>query len=93
MKADGYMVDAEYDGATLTMRGHNKAARIALAGRDHATDVMIPRDRITAVDLKPASMLVNGTVTVHTVDGGKHVLHFRKKQAPGIVTLCEALQR
>jgi hypothetical protein len=91
IEATGHMIDAKYDGTTLTVHGHNKAARIALAGADHDRDVSIPRDQIANVDWKGASMLKNGRLTVHTTDGRTVVLHFRKKQTDAFSPLRDAL--
>jgi hypothetical protein len=85
------MTDVSWDGSTLRVHGKNKAARVALAGQDHATDVVIPRDRITAVTIKDANMLVNGNLRV-TADGKTYQLHFRRKQAEDFRALAESLQ-
>lgn len=87
----GYMVEADFDGTTLTMQGTNKAGRVALAGEDHgAGPVRLSREQITGVALKDASMLVNGNLRVSA--GAKtYQLHFRKKQAADFQALHAAL--
>ena len=89
---DGYMTTVEFDGQTLTAHGKNKAARIALAGEDHASDVVIPRQAIASVDFRAANPLVNGRVTVRTSDGRKVILHFRRKQQADFERLVERLR-
>ena len=93
MRTDGYMIEAEYDGATLRVRGKNKPARIALAGQDHEGDVVIPADQIAEVTLKDASVMVNGNLRVSTVAGKTYQLHFRKKQAKDFRALADQLRR
>jgi hypothetical protein len=89
---DGYMIDVNYDGQTLTVRGKNKAARVALAGADHGEgDVVIPRHEIASATLKDASMLVNGNLVVHTAGGRKYQLHFRRKQQADFEQLAQQL--
>ena len=57
---DGYMIDVSRDEQTLSVRGKNKAAKIALAGEAHGDgDVVIPRFTIAGVRFKGANMLVN----------------------------------
>lgn len=88
----GYMVEADFDGEILRMRGTNKAGRVALAGAEHADgDVVLPRAAISDVALKGASMLVNGNLRVTAADGKKYQLHFRKKQASEMEALAQAL--
>lgn len=87
----GYMVEVEFDGQTLRARGTNKAARVALAGEDHEQDVVLPRDQIQQVNLKPASMLVNGNLRVTSTAGKTYQLHFRKKQTADFEQLAQAL--
>lgn len=86
------MIEVDYDGTALRVRGKNKAARVALAGEDHAQDVVLTRDQIQRVELKDASRIVNGTLRVHTTGGKNHQLHFRRKQADDFKALAEALR-
>lgn len=92
MKIDGHMIEVEYDGSTLRMRGTNAASRAALAGKEHASgDVLIPAADIASVKLKDASMLTNGNLVVRTVAGAKYQAHFRKKHAAGFAELVALL--
>lgn len=88
---DGYMTDVQWDGATLRVHGKNKAARVALAGEDHGSDVVVTRDQIADVGYRKAGAMVNGRVDVRTVDGKRYQLHFRKKQAAGFEQLARDL--
>lgn len=93
MTIQGYMIDVDYDGTVLRVHGKNKPARVALAGEAHGDgDVVVPRERIASVDLKDASMMVNGNLRITTVDGRKYQLHFRKKQAEGFRALADQLR-
>lgn len=86
------MIDATFDGATLTVHAKNKAARVALLGENHVDgDLVLRREQIAGVRLKEASMLVNGNLRVDTVDGKTFQLHFRKKQAEGFSKLAADL--
>lgn len=92
--ARGYMVEAEWDGDHLVARGTNKAGQLALAGPDAADgDVVLERARIARVEHKPprAGGLVNGELVVHTTDGKKYQLHYRKKSAAEFAALAAAL--
>lgn len=91
LTVDGYGVSVQWDDSILRVHGNNRATRIALAGKDHADDVVVPTAAIAAVQFKPAKMLTNGAVTVHTGDGRKYVLHFLKKHQPGMEQLARAL--
>jgi hypothetical protein len=92
MNVHGYMIDAEWDGQTLTVTGSNKAARVALRGEQHGDGpLVVSKEDLALVDFKDASMMVNGKITVTTRDGAKHQLHFRKKQAGDFRTLADAL--
>lgn len=88
----GYMIDVDWDGETLRVHGKNKAARVALAGADHDSDVVVPRAAIADVTLKDASMMGNGNLRVTTADGTKYQLHFRRKQAEDFRALAAALR-
>lgn len=91
MNVDGYGVSAHWDGYALRVHGNNRATRVALAGRDHADDVLVPAGAIAAVQYRPAKMLTNGALTVHTSDGRSYVLHFLKKHQPDMQILAKAL--
>lgn len=92
MTIDGYMITADFDGETLRVHGKNKAARIALAGEDHGSDVIVRKEQIASVDLKDASMMTNGNLRVRTADGRKFQLHFRRKQAEDFRALADQLR-
>lgn len=92
MDMNGYMVRVSYVGDVLTAEGTNKASQVALAGQDHAAGpVVVPRSDIARVEYRPASVLANGRVTVHTVQGRKHVLHFRRKDSEAFTQLAQVL--
>lgn len=91
MTISGYMIEVDFDGQTLRVRGKNKASRVALAGEDHDSDVVLSREQIERVELKPASMLVNGNLRV-TGAGKTYKLHFRKKQSTDFEQLAQALK-
>jgi hypothetical protein len=85
------MIEVQYDGETLRVHGKNKAARVALAGEDHATDVIVPRVAIAQVKFKDANPLVNGNLIVTTNEGRRYQLHFRRKQRDDFRELAKAL--
>lgn len=86
------MIEVEYDGDTLVANGTTKAAQVALRGQQRNDGpVVIARDDIGRVEWKPATALVNGRLTVHTVAGNRYVLHFRRKQAPDFTELATQL--
>lgn len=89
---EGYLIDVDYDGQQLRVHGRNKAARIALAGQDHENDVVVAVSDIERVDFRDANALVNGAVVVHTRDGRKYQLHFRRKQRDAFRELSSTLQ-
>lgn len=92
MNARGYMIEVTLTDDALTVEGTTKPARMALRGQDHdAGPLVIPRTQIAGVDHKRASALVNGSVVVQTVDGGRYVLHFRKKSQDDFAALAAAL--
>lgn len=92
MDIDGYMVRVSFDGTTLTAEGKNKAAQIALRGQErNEGPVVVPVDQIERVEFKPANPMVNGRVTVHTTDGRKYLLHFRRKDREAFGELARAL--
>jgi hypothetical protein len=88
---DGYMIRVRWDGQTLRVHGVNKMARVALNGSDHGDDVVLARDEIEQAQLRDATMLVNGSLTVRTVAGRKHILHFRRKHQADFARLAESL--
>jgi hypothetical protein len=88
---EGYMIEADFDGQTLRVHGKNKPARIALAGEEHERDVVLTREQIERVDLKDASMMVNGNLRVHTNAGKTYQLQFRRKRADDFRKLAAAL--
>lgn len=90
MAIDGYMIEVDFDGETLRVRGKNKAARVALAGQDHGQDIVLRRDEIERVEFKGASVLTNGNLRV-TGRGKTYQLHFRKKQGAAFEQLAAVL--
>jgi len=57
-----------------------------------ANDLVLRREEMAEVELKDASMLVNGRLTIITTDGNRHILHFRRKQRDDFHALAEALR-
>lgn len=95
MRVRGYLVEAEWDGETLTARGTNKVSNAALLGEDHAAgEVSIPKEWIASVVLKEPKLFggVNGNLVVTTVEGKRYQLHFRKKSLEEFRALAQALQ-
>jgi len=92
---DGYMIEADYVDDVLTVRGKNKAARIALAGAEHgAGDVVIARNEMASVDYSPSHGplgFVNGHIIVRTNAGKKYQLTFRRKQQADFEQLARQL--
>ena len=88
---DGYGITVTYDGATLRVRGHSKVARVALMGRDRDQELVLRSDDIEGGSFRSANPLVNGSLTVGTLEGRKHVLHFRRKHQRELAALAEDL--
>jgi hypothetical protein len=88
---DGYMIDVQWDGQTLRVKGKNKAARIALAGENHEQDIVVSRDEIASVKFRDANTLANGNLDVRTEAGQRYQLHFRKKQRDDFRALAQEL--
>jgi hypothetical protein len=94
MQIDGYMITVWWDASqrTLRARGTTKIARVALLGEQHTDgDLVLARDQITQVRHRPAGALVNGSITLHTTAGRKHILHFRRKHNDDFARLAQAL--
>lgn len=88
------MCQVEYDGRQVVARGTNKASQVALRGQQHAEgDLVVPVGQVASVELREATRLVNGRVTVRTREGAKYLLHFRRKHAEGFRQLAEQLRR
>lgn len=88
------MVEAEWDGRSLTARGTSRAGRVALLGEDHADgEVTVPAERIASVGLREPALLgaVNGCLTVVTTDGRSFRLNYRRKSASEFRALAEAI--
>jgi|LULE01.1.fsa_nt_gb hypothetical protein len=89
---DGYLVLVAWDGETLTVTARNKAAQIALRGPDHREGPLVLRaDEIASTELKPATALVNGRITVRTTAGRTYPLHFRRRSNAEFARLYKAL--
>ena len=85
-------VAAQRDGETLTVTARNKAAQIALRGPDHREGPLVLRaDEIASTELKPATALVNGRITVRTTAGRTYPLHFRRRSNAEFARLYKAL--
>lgn len=89
MEFDGYMTRVQWDGQVLRAQGKSMPARKALGGDG---TIVVPRQQIADVQFRDAGLLQNGRVTIRTVDGQKHILHFRKKQAAPFRDLVQQLQ-
>lgn len=93
LTASGYGITATFDDNTLTIEGNNKAARIALAGQDHADGpVRVAASEITDLAWKSAGRLTNGNLTVTTGSGKRFQMHFLKKHSAGMEALMKALE-
>lgn len=88
---DGYMTEVNFDGATLTVRGKTKAARVALNGIDHEQDVRVATSEITKLKWRDANRLINGQLDVTTTEGKRYQLHFRRKQRDDFRALAQQL--
>lgn len=89
----GYTVEAEWDGATLTARGTNKLGRVGLFGPDHARgEISFTKGDVTSVEFRDANPLVNGRLTVHTTNGKKYMLSFRRRDRAAWRALYEQVQ-
>lgn len=77
----GYGVEATLTETELRAHGTNKLTHAALAGPNHPGDVVVPLDQIARVDHSTPKMggAVNGHVVIHTTDGRKVEMHYRKK--------------
>lgn len=91
MDVEGYMIEASWDGQTLRVHAKNKMASVALVGQNRGEDLVLTADHIASVGWKGASAMTNGKVTLVTVGGASHQLHFRKKQQGGMRELYDAL--
>jgi len=88
------MTEVEYEEDVLTVRGKNKAARIALAGPDHGSgDVVVSRADIASAKFVPTRLAgsVNGNLIITTTQGERYQLHFRKKQQSDFENLARTL--
>jgi hypothetical protein len=89
---DGYMIEVDFDGATLRVHPKNKAAAVALLGAErNSGDLTLARLEIAGVDLKPAKTLSNGCLTVRIHDGRRYQLHTLKKHQADFAALAAAL--
>ena len=93
MTIEGYMVEVDWDGATLRAHGTNKMGRVALNGADHEQDVVLTAADIASVEFKGANALTNGNLVVTTRAGAKHQLHFRKKSGDEFAALAAELRQ
>lgn len=91
MELTGYMCQVSFDGQTMTARGTNRASHAALVGPGNDGDLVLPVDQATGVELRDATRLVNGRLTVTDSSGTRHVLHFRRKGSEGFRELAAQL--
>ena len=92
MNVRGYMIEVTLSDDALTIEGTTKPSRIALRGEQHGDGpVVIPRADIASVDHKRAGVMINGRLTVKTVDGEKYLLHYRHKSNDEFRALADAL--
>ena len=87
----GYMIDVEFDGSTLRVRGRGADARGALTGRVKRETLVLARDEIVSVSFEDANRLRNGALRLRTADGRAYKLPFRRKQADEFRRLAERL--
>ena len=91
----GYMVHVDFDGTTLNIVGHNKMAKIALAGQSWDQPLVLERNQVADVKVKQPNAfmftLVNGRIDLFTTDGRRIQLHFRRKQRKDLQGLAAAL--
>lgn len=86
------MVVAELTETALTVDATNKVGRVALFGSPRNDGPRaIPLNQIARVEHKKANPLVNGNLVIHTIDGAKYQLHFRRKSQEQFSALAEAL--
>jgi hypothetical protein len=90
--ADGYMIECSWDGQALRVHATTKVASIALVGENRGEDLVLTRDHIASVAWKGASSFVYGKISIRTVAGAQHQLHFRRKHGEGMERLYTALQ-
>jgi len=65
---------------------------VALLGKEHKDgDLVLGRDQIAEVRLKPAGLFTNGNLILRDTAGRKYQLHFRRKQQPGMAELAQQL--
>jgi hypothetical protein len=55
-------------------------------------DLVLPKDQIAAVELKDATLLTNGRMTITTTTGNRHRMHFLRKQRKDFQALATALR-
>lgn len=92
MEISGYMIKIRFDGHTLQVHPTSRPAAVALLGEQHRDgDLVLPADQIASATFKPAGLLTNGRVVVRDVIGRRYVLHFRRKQQPGMAELAQQL--
>lgn len=77
----GYGIEATLTDTELRAHGTNKFTHAALAGPNHPDDVVVALDQIARVEHSTPKMggTINGHVVVHTQDGRKVEMHYRKK--------------
>lgn len=93
MHVEGYMVVADLTDTTLTVDATNKVGRVALFGNPRNDGPRaIPLSQIARVEHKKANPLVNGNLVIHTIDGEKYQLHFRRKSQEQFAALASALK-
>ena len=92
MEFSGYMIKVRWDGQTLVVHPTSRPAAVALLGKEHkGGDLVLPADQIASATFKPAGLLTNGRVVVRDTAGRRYVLHFRRKQQPGMAALAREL--
>ncbi len=92
MEFSGYMIKVRWDGQTLVVHPTSRPAAVALLGKEHkGGDLVLDRDQIADVQFVKAGLLTNGRVTVRDTAGRRYVLHFRKRQQPGMAELAREL--
>lgn len=93
MHADAYMATMDLERDRLVVTPSNAASRVALLGQSGGAGqerLELALGEVSLVEVKGASMMTNGRVTLHSA-GSKYLVHFRRKHEEGVRALVDAL--
>jgi len=91
MRLHGHLVEVDWDGEVLAVRGTNPDGRVLVnAGTDDGR-LSLPADQIEAVVFRDAPRMVGGVLLVRDTSGGEHRLHFRRGGREAFHVLYEEL--